>query len=156
MELRKRDPEMQCQRGNVVCHALNFIKKMKFCTYCRRKSYAQMSMDVALVITNAAHLVRILRGHPDEEMRLAKIVLVSVSIALEVLIGILLVLKERYDIDDEKCHKIMDVMNDIVIFLIFTSVLVHVFVSVFVEDHMSPHQFALHYKHFSNCSASSP
>ncbi|CAL1287048.1 unnamed protein product [Larinioides sclopetarius] len=153
MELRKRDPEMQCQRGNVVCQALSFIKKMKFCTYCRRKSYAQMSMDVALVITNAAHLVRILRGDPDEDMRLAKIIMVSVSIALEVLIGILLILKERYDIDDEKCHKIMDVMNDIVIFLIFTSVLVHVFVSVFIEDHMSPHQFARHYRHFSNCSA---
>ncbi|GFX22122.1 uncharacterized protein TNCV_3054761 [Trichonephila clavipes] len=151
METRQGDTEMQCRRGDVVCNALNYIKKLKFCTYCRRKAYAQMSMDIALVVTNVAHLTKILRGRDDDEMRLIKIILVAVSITLEVGIGILLCFKERYDIDDEKNQRFMDIMNDVVVFMIFASVLVHVFVSVFVEDHHIPsHALA---RYYGNCSA---
>ncbi|GIY57241.1 ninjurin-1 [Caerostris extrusa] len=116
------------------------------------KAYAQMSMDIALVVTNIAHLTRVLRGNPHDEMRTAKITLISVSIALEVIIGILLFVKERYDIDDEKCHKIMNLLNDTVVLLIFTSVLVHVFVSVFVDEHHIPPHALSRYSH-GNCSA---
>ncbi|GIY21237.1 uncharacterized protein CDAR_258501 [Caerostris darwini] len=152
MKSRESDTEMQCSRNNVVCQALSYIRKLKFCAYCRKKAYAQMSMDIALVVTNIAHLTRVLRGNPHDEMRTAKITLISVSIALEVVIGILLFVKERYDIDDEKCHKIMNILNDAVVLLIFTSVLVHVFVSVFVDEHHIPTHALSRYSH-GNCSA---
>ncbi|GFY76911.1 ninjurin-1 [Trichonephila inaurata madagascariensis] len=137
---------MQCRRGDVVCNALSYIKKLKFCTYCRRKAYAQMSMDIALVVTNVAHLTKILRGREDDEMRFIKIILVAVGI------GILLCFKERYDIDEEKNQRFMTIMNDVVVFMIFASVLVHVFVAVFVEEHHIPsHALA---RYYGNCSAS--
>ncbi|GFT63604.1 ninjurin-1 [Nephila pilipes] len=145
------DTEMQCRRGDIVCNAFNYLKKLKFCTYCRRKAYAQMSMDIALVATNVAHLTKVLRGKDHDEMRFMKIVLISVSIALEVAIGILLCVKEKYDIDEEKNQRFMNIMNDVVVFVIFTSVLVHVFVSVFVEDHHIPSRVLERY--YSNCSA---
>uniref|UniRef100_A0A2L2YUM6 Ninjurin-1 n=1 Tax=Parasteatoda tepidariorum TaxID=114398 RepID=A0A2L2YUM6_PARTP len=128
----------QCRKGDIVCHTINIIK-MNFCNYCRRKTYAQASMDIALLVVNAAHLTKVLRGNPHDNLRMIKISLISVSIVLEVLIAILLFLKERYDLNDEKQNKVMDYMNDIIIYIIFASVLVHVFVSLFVVDHAPLH-----------------
>lgn len=76
---------MQCRPGDRVCATLNYIKNLTFGKYCRRKSYSQISTDVALVVTNAAHLTRILRSNnPHDDLRTLKIILIVVSIVLEV------------------------------------------------------------------------
>ncbi|KFM71059.1 Ninjurin-1, partial [Stegodyphus mimosarum] len=132
-------PPVQCRAGNGVCAALQYLKKLKFCTYCRRKSYSQLSMDVALVVVNVAHMVKIIRGGSHDNLYTVKLALVGLSIFLEVSIGFLLCIKERFDINDERQHRMLNVLNDLAVWLIFFSVTVHVFVSVFVEEHHLPY-----------------
>ncbi|KAG8187174.1 hypothetical protein JTE90_020046 [Oedothorax gibbosus] len=142
---------MQCRPGDRVCATVNYLRNLAFNQYCRRKSYSQISTDVALIVTNAAHLNRIIKNqNPHDDLRTVKIVLIVISIILEVAIGIMLFVKERWNIDDEKQHRFMTLMNDFVVYFIFASVLVHVFVSVFVEEqHLPPQAWA---RSYLNCS----
>lgn len=143
---------MKCRQGDVICHALQYLKNLNFFNYCRRKSYTQLSMDIALIVVNASHLTQVIRIGSHDSLYTVKICLISLSIFFEVAIGILLCFKERYDINNEGQHKIMNFLNDLVVWLIFFSVLLHVFVSVFVEHNHYPLHSA-HYRMYPNCSA---
>ncbi|XP_054712630.1 ninjurin-1-like [Uloborus diversus] len=144
---------MKCRQGDQICAALNYIKNLKFCTYCRRKSYSQISMDIALIVVNAAHMTQIIRMGNHDSLYFVKLILVGLSIFLEISIGVLLVVKERFDIEDERQHRIMDVLNDLTVWLIFMSTFVHVFVSVFTDNHHLSGQFKTQQSLYHNCSS---
>lgn len=74
----------ECRPGDKVCATLNYIKNLKFVDYCRRKTYSQLSVDVALIVVNAAHLTHIIRSGHSDNLYLIKLCLVCLSIFLEV------------------------------------------------------------------------
>lgn len=74
----------ECRPGDKVCATLHYIKNLNFFNYCRRKTYSQLSMDVALIVVNAAHLTHIIRSGHTDNLYLIKLCLVGLSIFLEV------------------------------------------------------------------------
>ncbi|XP_035208913.1 ninjurin-2-like isoform X3 [Stegodyphus dumicola] len=108
--------------------------------YATKKTIAQGLLDVALLTANASQLKYLLQVGKEHEFYYVMMTLISLSIILQVSIGFLLCIKERFDINDERQHRMLNVLNDLAVWLIFFSVTVHVFVSVFVEEHHLPYQ----------------
>lgn len=140
------------RNGGTIRNTIACIKTIKFCKYCRSKAWAQGFLDVALIMVNVAHLVRVLQRGKRSEFYYYNLTLVGISIALEVTVAILLFIKERWDIDDVAQQRKMDHLNNILVWVVFMSVVTHVFVAVFVEEH---HMFPAHHTWYRNCSITS-
>lgn len=82
-------------------------------------------------------------------------VIVYTLFFFQVSIGLLLSIKERYDIDDESHQRLMSYLNDLAVWLIFLSVTVHVFVSVFVEHNNVPLNFEQYIDLMRECNSNS-
>lgn len=52
----------------------------------------------------------------------------------QILIGIVILIKSRYNINDEEHHKAADALNNSVVYLVFAVTVVNVFVSAFGID----------------------
>ncbi|KAL2091600.1 hypothetical protein ACEWY4_013863 [Coilia grayii] len=99
--------------------------------YANKKSAAESMLDVALLMANASQLKAVLEQGPDFTFYVPLIALISISLILQVLVGVLLIFIVKWNLNDESKHFQLNVMENITTALVFIIVVVNVFITAF-------------------------
>ncbi|XP_070962138.1 ninjurin-1 [Oncorhynchus clarkii lewisi] len=96
--------------------------------YATRKSVAQSMLDVALLMANSSQLKTVLYMESQYRFYKPLIVLLSMSITLQVVVGLLLVFIVKYDLNDVRKHSKLNMNNTATVFVFFT-VIINIFIT---------------------------
>ncbi|XP_037088538.1 ninjurin-2-like isoform X1 [Pollicipes pollicipes] len=100
--------------------------------YATKKTIAQGMLDVALLTANASQLRYVLQVGEQHEFYTLMVTLISVSIILQILIGVLLMVLGALDITDESPTQMAaDIINDITVIMVFIVTLLNVIIASF-------------------------
>lgn len=104
--------------------------------YATRKTVAQGMMDIALMTANASQLKYVLLNAQRHKYLEATISLITLSILIQVIIGIILIFLGRWNINYRGDQRKADLANNVVVILIFLVTVVNVMVSAFGPTEM--------------------
>lgn len=99
--------------------------------YANKKSAAESMLDVALLMANASQLKAVLEQGPDFSFYTILIVLISISLILQILVGVLLIFIVKWNLNDRSMHYRLNIMENIATALVFIIVVVNVFITAF-------------------------
>ncbi|XP_043089282.1 ninjurin-1-like [Puntigrus tetrazona] len=99
--------------------------------YANKKSAAESMLDVALLMANASQLKAVLEQGPQNTLYPALITLISLSLCLQVLVGILLIFIVKWNLNDEQKHLRLNILENISTACIFIIVVINVFITAF-------------------------
>ncbi|XP_029631939.1 ninjurin-1 [Salmo trutta] len=99
--------------------------------YANKKSAAESMLDVALLMANASQLKAVLEQGPDFTFYTPLITFISISLILQITVGILLIFIVKWNLNDESTHYKLNIMENIATALIFIIVVVNVFITAF-------------------------
>ncbi|XP_053320520.1 ninjurin-2 isoform X1 [Spea bombifrons] len=99
--------------------------------YATKKSLAESMLDVALFMANATQLKAVLEQGPSFTYYITLITLISLSLALQVVIGILLIIIARRNLNDIEKQPRLDLLNNVATGLVFLTVLLNIFITAF-------------------------
>lgn len=88
-------------------------------------------LDVALLMANASQLKAVLEQGPDFTFYIPLITLISISLILQILVGILLIFIVKWNLNDESKHFQLNLLENITTALVFIVVVVNVFITAF-------------------------
>ncbi|KAI1287288.1 Ninjurin-1 [Halotydeus destructor] len=99
--------------------------------YATRKTVAQGMMDIALMTANASQLKYVLLNVSRHKYLEVTVALITLSILLQVIVGIVLIFLGRWNINYRGDQRKADMANNVVVILIFLVTVVNVMVSAF-------------------------
>ncbi|CDQ77536.1 ninjurin-1 [Oncorhynchus mykiss] len=99
--------------------------------YANKKSAAESMLDVALLMANASQLKAVLEQGPDFTFYTPLITFISISLILQITVGVLLIFIVKWNLNDESTHFKLNIMENIATALIFIIVVVNVFITAF-------------------------
>ncbi|KAM7092145.1 ninjurin-1 [Molossus nigricans] len=99
--------------------------------YANKKSVAESMLDVALLMANASQLKAVIDQGPSFSFFLPMVVLISISLVLQICVGVLLIFLVRYDLNNPAKHARLDFLNNLATGLVFIIVVVNVFITAF-------------------------
>ncbi|XP_070767068.1 ninjurin-1-like [Enoplosus armatus] len=99
--------------------------------YANKKSAAESMLDVALLMANASQLKAVLEQGPNFSFYTLIITLISISLCLQVAVGVLLIFIVRWNLNDEQKHWRLNIMENVATGLVFVIVVVNVFITAF-------------------------
>ncbi|CAL1265023.1 unnamed protein product [Larinioides sclopetarius] len=99
--------------------------------YATKKSVAQGMMDIALLTANASQLKYILKEGEESRFYLVNVICIGISITLQLVVGVLLILNTRYNINLISHQSRAELVNNLTIIGIFLITVSNVFVSAF-------------------------
>lgn len=102
--------------------------------YTAKKNFSQGMMDIALLTANASQLRYVMRSPYWDFYHKLNITLICISIALQIIAGILLVCVSRKDYKRKDVREGTRIMNDVVVILIFAITFVNIFIATFGID----------------------
>ncbi|KAG7224261.1 hypothetical protein INR49_000504, partial [Caranx melampygus] len=113
------------------------IRPININHYATKKSAAQSMLDVALLMANSSQLKTVLYVGPQYRFYIPLIVLLSLSITLQVIVGLLLVFigkhiqitAVKYDLNDARKHAKLNRMNNAATVFVFFTVLINIFIT---------------------------
>eukprot|EP00079_Xenopus_tropicalis_P023023 XP_012815101.1 PREDICTED: ninjurin-2 [Xenopus tropicalis] len=88
-------------------------------------------LDVALFMANTAQLKAVLEQGPSFTYYITLITLISISLALQIVIGILLIIIARKNLNDVSKQPQLNVLNNAATGLVFLTVLINIFITAF-------------------------
>uniref|UniRef100_A0A8C6WV64 Si:ch1073-278o19.1 n=1 Tax=Neogobius melanostomus TaxID=47308 RepID=A0A8C6WV64_9GOBI len=98
--------------------------------YANKKSAAESMLDVALLMANASQLKAVMEQGPDFSFTIL-IVLISISLILQILVGILLIFIVKWNLNDANMHYRLNILENMATALVFIIVVVNVFITAF-------------------------
>ncbi|KAM3956689.1 ninjurin-2 [Aphomia sociella] len=115
------------------------VKGLDANRYATKKTVAQGMLDIALLTSNASQLKYVLQVGPKHEFYTLLVVLISISIVLQLLIGLLFVIIGGLDLNDHEDQPSALVLNDIIVIFIFVISVINIVISAFgIEYSNSP------------------
>ncbi|XP_050004255.1 ninjurin-2 isoform X1 [Alexandromys fortis] len=99
--------------------------------YATKKSVAESMLDVALFMSNATRLKVVLEQGPSSQYYATLIALISVSLLLQVVIGILLVVIARLNLNEVGNQWRLNQLSNAATSLVFTTVVINIFITAF-------------------------
>ncbi|XP_074481959.1 ninjurin-2-like isoform X4 [Sebastes fasciatus] len=99
--------------------------------YATKKTAAEGMLDIALFLANITHMKTVIEQGAGYRYYAAVLTLISFSLALQIVAGVLIIIIARRDVTEEANQKRLDSLNNtttVIIFLIFVS---NIFISVF-------------------------
>ncbi|XP_051839896.1 ninjurin-1 [Antechinus flavipes] len=99
--------------------------------YANKKSAAESMLDIALLMANASQLKAVIEQGPSFAFFVPLIVLISVSLILQVGVGVLLIFLVKYDLNNPAKHAKLDFLNNLATGLVFIIVVVNIFITAF-------------------------
>uniref|UniRef100_A0A8D2LWJ0 Ninjurin 2 n=2 Tax=Varanus komodoensis TaxID=61221 RepID=A0A8D2LWJ0_VARKO len=88
-------------------------------------------LDVALFMANAAQLKAVLEQGPSFQYYAALVTLISISLFFQTVIGILLIVMARLNLNDMEKQQHLNLLNNIATILVFITVIVNIFITAF-------------------------
>ncbi|XP_040049881.2 ninjurin-1 isoform X1 [Gasterosteus aculeatus] len=103
--------------------------------YATKKSAAQSMLDIALLMANSSQLKTVLYVGPNYRFYVPLIALLSLSITLQVLVGLLLVfIAVKYDLNDVRKQAKLNTLNNVATVFVFFTVLINIFITALGFD----------------------
>lgn len=99
--------------------------------YANKKSAAESMLDVALLMANASQLKAVLEQGPDFTFYVPLITLISISLILQIVVGVLLIFIVKWNLNDQSMHYKLNVMENFATAFVFIIVVVNVFITAF-------------------------
>ncbi|XP_010133418.1 PREDICTED: ninjurin-1, partial [Buceros rhinoceros silvestris] len=99
--------------------------------YANKKSAAESMLDIALLMANASQLKAVMEQGPSFSFYMPLIVLISLSLALQIMVGVLLIFLVKYDLNNPAKHGKLDFLNNLATGLVFIIVVVNIFITAF-------------------------
>ncbi|MFT7804415.1 ninjurin-1-like [Arapaima gigas] len=87
--------------------------------YANKKSAAESLLDVALLMANASQLKAVLDQGPDFTFYAALITLISISLILQVAVGVLLIFIVKWDLNDQTQHYRLNMLENAATAMVF-------------------------------------
>ncbi|XP_044025192.1 ninjurin-1 isoform X2 [Siniperca chuatsi] len=106
--------------------------------YANKKSAAESMLDVALLMANASQLKAVLEQGPDFTFYVPLITLISISLILQIVVGVLLIFIVKWNLNDERMHYKLNIMENIATAFVFIIVVVNVFITAFGVQRPNP------------------
>uniref|UniRef100_A0A672JRY5 Ninjurin 2 n=1 Tax=Salarias fasciatus TaxID=181472 RepID=A0A672JRY5_SALFA len=100
--------------------------------YATKKTAAEGMLDIALFLANITHMKTVIEqgaGYRSDTF-VHVLTLISFSLALQIVAGVLIIIIGRRDLNDEANHKRLDSLNNYVTILIFFIFVTNIFISV--------------------------
>ncbi|XP_044067222.1 ninjurin-1 [Siniperca chuatsi] len=97
--------------------------------YATKKTVAQSMLDISLLMANSSQLKTVLCVGPHYRYYIPLIVLLSLSISFQVMVGLLLIFIVKYDLNNVRKHSKLNTMNNIATVFVFVTVLINVFIT---------------------------
>ncbi|XP_042542893.1 ninjurin-1 [Dipodomys merriami] len=120
-----RSPEASPSRWGLRNRLLNVNH------YANKKSAAESMLDVALLMANASQLKAVVEQGPAFDFFVPLVVLISVSLVLQICVGVLLIFLVKYDLNNPDKHAKLDFLNNLATGLVFIIVVVNIFITAF-------------------------
>ncbi|XP_029456722.1 ninjurin-1 [Rhinatrema bivittatum] len=121
-ELPNEENSLRPRRRNAAFNVNHFTNK---------KSAAESMLDIALLMANASQLKAVIEQGPSFSFYTPLIVLISISLVLQIIVGVILIFIVKYDLNNPAKHAKLDHLNNIATGLVFIIVVVNVFVTAF-------------------------
>ncbi|XP_028681350.1 ninjurin-1 [Erpetoichthys calabaricus] len=99
--------------------------------YATKKSAAESMLDIALLMANASQLKAVVEQGSSFSFYVPLITLISISLTLQIVVGVLLIFIVKYDLNDEQKQSRLNLLNNITTGLVFIIVVVNVFITAF-------------------------
>ncbi|XP_045419441.1 ninjurin-1-like [Lemur catta] len=99
--------------------------------YASKKSAAESMLDIALLMANASQLKAVVEQGPSFAFYVPLVVLISISLALQIGVGVLLIFLVKYDLNNPEKHAKLDFLNNLATGLVFIIVVVNIFITAF-------------------------
>ncbi|TKS71386.1 Ninjurin-1 Nerve injury-induced protein 1 [Collichthys lucidus] len=99
--------------------------------YANKKSAAESMLDVALLMANASQLKAVMEQGPDFTFYVPLITLISISLILQILVGVMLIFIVKWNLNDESMHYKLNIMENVATAFVFIIVVVNVFITAF-------------------------
>ncbi|XP_026203654.1 ninjurin-1 [Anabas testudineus] len=107
--------------------------------YANKKSAAESMLDVALLMANASQLKAVLEEGPDFSFYVPLITLISISLILQIVVGVMLIFIVKWNLNDESMHYKLNIMENVATAFVFVIVVVNVFITAFGVQRPKPH-----------------
>nr|XP_020455333.1 ninjurin-2-like isoform X4 [Monopterus albus] len=99
--------------------------------YATKKTAAEGMLDIALFLANITHMKTVIEQGAGYRYYVAVLTLISFSLALQIMVGILIIIIARQNINEEANQKRLDSLNNIITIIIFLIFITNIFISVF-------------------------
>ncbi|XP_068450873.1 ninjurin-1 [Clinocottus analis] len=99
--------------------------------YANKKSAAESMLDVALLMANASQLKAVMEQGPTFTFYAPLITLISISLILQIIVGVLLIFIVKWNLNDESMHYKLNIMENVSTAFVFIIVVVNVFITAF-------------------------
>ncbi|XP_068242859.1 ninjurin-2-like [Palaemon carinicauda] len=116
-------------------------KPLNVNTYATKKTVAQGMMDLALLTANANQLRYVIESGKYGNIGInyyVSMTLISLSILMQLVIGIALIFMGRYDVSHDRQAVKADRLNNWIVLGVFIITIINVFISSFAIEPMSP------------------
>ncbi|KAK7079640.1 hypothetical protein SK128_016755 [Halocaridina rubra] len=105
----------------------------------RKMSIAKGCLDIGLLSANANQLRNVLNfGNRDSSLYYVVLVSIIISLILQVSAGVLLLISEKFDLEDDNEVDIGDILNSVTTILVFVVLILNVFIASLGVDIASP------------------
>merc|ERR1711862_301333 len=117
--------------GKTPWHFFEAFKMAKLNTnrYATKKTIAQGMLDIALLSTNASQLKYVLQVGEEHEYYTPMLVLITSSIVLQAVVGILFMIIGAIDIEDTDSQPTADKLNNINLITVFLITVLNAIIS---------------------------
>ncbi|XP_036976842.1 ninjurin-2-like isoform X4 [Acanthopagrus latus] len=99
--------------------------------YATKKTVSEGMLDIALFLANITHMKTVIEQGAGYRYYIAVLTLISFSLALQIVAGVLIIIIARRDVREESNQKRLDGLNNTVTILIFLIFVTNIFISVF-------------------------
>lgn len=114
-------------------------QSINFNHYANKKSAAESMLDVALLMANASQLKAVIDQGSNFNYYVALVILISISLIFQVVVGILLIFIVRYDLNDPNKQSRLNHLNNLATGMVFLIVIVNIFITAFGVQRPPPH-----------------
>lgn len=109
--------------------------------YATKKTVAQGLLDVALLSVNATQLKTIIQRGDDHDFYTLMVVLISVSIALQLLVGVVFLVLGFINVNKEKNQRLAEILNNLATAAVFAVTVLNILSASFdTRNSAEPYQ----------------
>ncbi|XP_034434379.1 ninjurin-2-like isoform X3 [Hippoglossus hippoglossus] len=99
--------------------------------YATKKSAAEGMLDIALFLANITHMKTVIEQGAGYRYYAAVLTLISFSLALQIVAGVLIIVIGRRDLNNSALQKRLDYLNNMTTIIVFITSVLNFFISTF-------------------------
>ncbi|KAM6895895.1 ninjurin-2-like isoform 3-T3 [Xenentodon cancila] len=99
--------------------------------YATKKTAAEGMLDIALFLANITHMKTVIEQGAGYRYYVAVLTLISFSLALQIVAGVLIIIIGRRDLNNATLQKRLDYLNNMTTIIVFITTVLNCFISTF-------------------------